>query len=273
MIKYSRRNITGADDAWSQNLMKLQVTAPASSCGTVQVHNSTISRALSDRGAPVGTVTDVPPASELEWESDTDTDTDADTDIGTDTDIDTDAGVEVAGPAGARNKAGQGNAVSPRVAVPASGARIGEGSFASRYSGAMLLHAFTDLVGASSVLGSAAQPVSGRRFDDVAMLTAICTVFTLGFASIEQAKYPDRAQVGPLAGIDVLPELRTLRPRLAALADGYDPLGLQRAFATAMLAARSPSVGCWPRPRCCARWASRPRSPVPCGAKSIRPEP
>ena len=36
---------------------------------------------------------------------------------------------------------------------------------------------------------------------------------------------------------DVLPELRTLRPRLAAIADGCDPLGLQRAFATAMLAA------------------------------------
>jgi hypothetical protein len=35
----------------------------------------------------------------------------------------------------------------------------------------------------------------------------------------------------------VLPELRTLRPRLAALADGCDPLALQRVFATAMLAA------------------------------------
>jgi hypothetical protein len=40
-----------------------------------------------------------------------------------------------------------------------------------------------------------------------------------------------------LAGISVLPELRTLRPRLAAIADGCDPLGLQRAFAQAMLAA------------------------------------
>ena len=35
----------------------------------------------------------------------------------------------------------------------------------------------------------------------------------------------------------MLPELRTLRPRLAALADGCDPLALQRVFATAMLAA------------------------------------
>jgi hypothetical protein len=60
---------------------------------------------------------------------------------------------------------------------------------------------------------------------------------------MEQAKYPDRAQVGPLAGIEVLPELRTLRPRLAAIADGVDPLGLQRAFAAAMLAAEPCTSG------------------------------
>jgi hypothetical protein len=53
--------------------------------------------------------------------------------------------------------------------------------------------------------------------------------------NLEQAKHPDRAQVGPTVGIEVLPELRTLRPRLAALADGCDPLKLQRVFATAML--------------------------------------
>jgi hypothetical protein len=123
-----------------------------------------------------------------------------------------------------------------RVGTPGS-ARITTGSYRSRYAGAMLLHAFGDRVCAGDVFASVGTPASGQRFDDVAVLTAVSTVFALGFASIEQAKYPDRAQVGPTVGIEVLPELRTLRPRLAALADGCDPLQLQQAFATAMLAA------------------------------------
>jgi len=43
---------------------------------------------------------------------------------------------------------------------------------------------------------------------------------------------------GPLAGIAALPELRTLRtlrPRLAALAEGCDPLELQAQLAKAMV--------------------------------------
>src|SRR5262249_37446332 len=96
----------------------------------------------------------------------------------------------------------------------------------------------TDRVGASDVFAAVGAPGAGRRrYDDVAVLTAMVTVFALGFASLEQAKHPDRAQVGPAAGIEVLPELRTLPPRLAALADASGPLGVQRAFATAMLAA------------------------------------
>jgi hypothetical protein len=128
------------------------------------------------------------------------------------------------------------------AAVEAAGgtARIGTGSFPTRYAGAALLHAFTDRVGAAGIFAAAAATDAeraGQRFDDLAVLCATSVVFGLGFASLEQAKHPDRAQVGPVAGIDVLPELRTLRPRLAAIADGCDPLGLQRAFATAMLTA------------------------------------
>jgi transposase len=120
-------------------------------------------------------------------------------------------------------------------------ARIATGRFDSRYAGAMLLHAFTDRVGASDLFAQAVGAVSpalaGRpqRFDDIAALSAASTVFALGFASLEQAKHPDRAQVGPVAGIDVLPELRTLRPRLAAIADRCDALALQRSLAKAML--------------------------------------
>src|SRR5262249_27462365 len=109
---------------------------------------------------------------------------------------------------------------SPQVG--GGSARIGTGEFGSRYAGAMLLHAFTDRVHAEQVFTQAttrqAPDAGGVRFDDLAVLTATSLVFGLGFASMEQAKHPDRAQVGPLAGITVLPELRTLRPRLAGIA-------------------------------------------------------
>ena len=48
---------------------------------------------------------------------------------------------------------------------------------------------------------------------------------------------PDAACAGPLAGLAVLPHLRTLRPALAAIADAADPLALQEMAARAMLAA------------------------------------
>jgi Transposase DDE domain. len=124
------------------------------------------------------------------------------------------------------------------VAGSGGSARIRQGSFFSRYAGSMLLHAFTDRVNATDVFTSVAAPeTSGYHFDDTAVLTGVSMLFSLGFKTMEQAKHPDRTQIGPLAGVTVLPELRTLRPRLAALADGCDPLALQRAFATAMLRA------------------------------------
>jgi len=106
----------------------------------------------------------------------------------------------------------------------------------------MLLHAFTDRVDATGVLSMAAAGGAGGgagsgpvRFDDVALLAATGMAFGLGAATIEQVKHLTAAEAGPLCGLARLPDLRTLRPRLAAIADGCDPLGLQRAFATAML--------------------------------------
>jgi hypothetical protein len=111
---------------------------------------------------------------------------------------------------------------------------------ATRYAGATLLYPFLSLVEAEHVLAAAAvgaRPTSraALRYDDLAVLTGTCVAFGLGFASVEQAKLPDRAQVGAVVGIDVLPELRTLRPRLAAVADACDPLAVQRKLASAML--------------------------------------
>jgi hypothetical protein len=117
----------------------------------------------------------------------------------------------------------------------AAGARILEGRFRSRYAGAMLLHAFAGRAGAGEIFQAAA----GRdgRPADVALLSATSICFALGAATIEQVKHLTAAAAGPLAGLAVLPDLRTIRPRLAAIADRTDPVALQRLFAAAMLAA------------------------------------
>jgi len=110
----------------------------------------------------------------------------------------------------------------------------------------MLLHAFTSASGAGAVLAGvgsgAGEPGGpGRRFADVAVLSAASICFALGAATIEQHKHLTAAHAGPLAGLAVLPDQRTLRPRLAAIADATDPAALQAMFAAAMLAAE-PSV-------------------------------
>ena len=102
----------------------------------------------------------------------------------------------------------------------------------SRYAGAMLLHAFLARAGAGTVLAAA-----GGEPRDVALLTAVSMCFALGAATTEQFKHLAAAEAGPLAGLGALPGLRVLRPELAKIADGTDPLKLQQMFASAMLAA------------------------------------
>src|SRR6266849_3392148 len=112
---------------------------------------------------------------------------------------------------------------------------VPEGVFRSRYAGAMLLHGFFARAGAGTVLaragGQAAEP------GDAAVLAAVSMCFALGAATTEQFKHLTAAEAGPLAGLGTLPGLRTLRPRLAQIADGSDPLAVQRLFASAMLTA------------------------------------
>ncbi|MGH3798923.1 MAG: putative transposase [Pseudonocardiaceae bacterium] len=122
-------------------------------------------------------------------------------------------------------------------------ARIGQGAVGSRYAGAMLLHAFFDRVDAAGVLGQACAGSARARYDDLGLLTGTCVAFALGVSSVEGIKHLIRSQAGPLAGLVAVPELRTLRPRLAALADRCDPLELQQRLAAAMLAADAPGLG------------------------------
>ncbi|MGH3226422.1 MAG: putative transposase [Streptosporangiaceae bacterium] len=128
----------------------------------------------------------------------------------------------------------------PGVVPPAfagtARAAAGSGVF-SRYAGAMLLHAYPGQAG--EILPDAA----GGDAREAALLSAVSMCFALGAATAEQVKHLVPAEAGPLAGLAVLPSLRTLRPRLAAIADAADPLKLQAAFATAMLAASPETSG------------------------------
>jgi len=100
----------------------------------------------------------------------------------------------------------------------------------------MLLHAFAGRPRAGQILAAAA----GGQPAGVALLSAVSSCFALGAATLEQFKHLAAADAGPLAGLGglgALPDLRTIRPELAALADRTDPVAVQRLFASAMLAA------------------------------------
>jgi Transposase protein len=129
---------------------------------------------------------------------------------------------------------GPGEPVPPQPAADAE-RPAGPVAVSSRYAGAMLLHAFGTRAGAGEILQAAAG--EDARPGDVALLSAVSLCFALGAATTEQFKHLAAAEAGPLAGLSRLPDLRTLRPGLAAIAGRTDPLRLQRMFAAAMLAA------------------------------------
>ena len=118
-------------------------------------------------------------------------------------------------------------------------ARIESGTVACRYAGAMLVHAFTDRIGARGLLSAgtgASAAGAGAPADDLGILVCTQMSFTLGALTLEQAKHLTGADAGALAGLTRLPSLRTWRQRLGELADGCDPLALQRRLASQMLA-------------------------------------
>ena len=113
----------------------------------------------------------------------------------------------------------------------------------SRYAGAMLAHAYYHRIGAEAILAAALPPGLARpRYDDLALLTATSLAFALGVSPAEGTRHLIPAQAGILAGIGRLPGLRTLRPRLSAIADRCGPLALQRQLGAAMLAADAPGL-------------------------------
>ena len=130
---------------------------------------------------------------------------------------------------------------TPGDEVPGAGlARITAGVHASRYAGAAVLYPYFDLVGAEDIF-STLSGARSRRCDDLSVLATGVMGFALGIDTLEGSKHLRRADAGVLVGVSAIPELRTLRSRLSHLADGSDPLALQRSFASATLAADPPT--------------------------------
>ncbi|HZJ04425.1 MAG TPA: hypothetical protein VFD59_03020 [Nocardioidaceae bacterium] len=154
--------------------------------------------------------------------------------------------------------------VEVEAVVPFAGsARIPTGSYRCRYAGAMLLYPYLHRVGAQAIFATLTGGPA-RRYGDLSVLTTATLGFALGAGTVEGTKHLRRAEAGPAVGLAVTPQLATLRARLSVLADGSDPLGLQRAFAAGMLAADpAPEPGAmtpwWSTPAA-GRWSSAPVS-------------
>lgn len=125
---------------------------------------------------------------------------------------------------------------APTAPAEAAPVAVATGERPSRYAGAMLLHPFLDALGAAEVFSAAGAGQSGR-YDDVAVLAVAMFGFALGATTIEAMKHLARLDAGAVVGLAAMPELRTLRPRLGVIAEGVDPLALQRAFAKALVSA------------------------------------
>ncbi|MGH3979550.1 MAG: putative transposase, partial [Pseudonocardiaceae bacterium] len=130
----------------------------------------------------------------------------------------------------------------PGTAVPQAAPGIEAGEYPCRYAGVMLAHACLDRLGAPELFtGLPGAP--WRRFDHAQIATFAVLALLLGVGSAEQVKTLVRAQAGPLIGAATSPELHTLRPRLAAIADAVDVAGLQRQLAAATLRLAGQSAG------------------------------
>ena len=157
---------------------------------------------------------------------------------------------EPAQPTAPNTQDAQASAAEPATAEPATAepvdsepvaaftgmSRVSTGTFLCRYAGAMLLHAYLDRVDAQAIFATLAGGPA-RRYDDLAVLCTATLGFALGIDTVEGAKHLRRAEAGVALGLTATPQLATLRARLSALADGSDPLAVQRAFAARMLAA------------------------------------
>jgi transposase len=241
LIRQDRRGTPGKVTAaqWEKaSAWRDQGVSDAEIGRRLKVAHTTVSRGLGPRGQapardgepgwapaePLFTEPGAVPETERETEREPETEPGAGAGAG--------AGAGGGGGGGAGGGGGGGGGLPPGGGLPAWPLPA-EGVFVSRYAGAMLLHAFFARAGAGSAL-----PASGERGPaDVALLSAASMCFALGADTIEQFKHLAAADAGPLAGLGVLPGLRSMRTHLARIADAADPVAVQAMFASAMLSA------------------------------------
>ena len=239
LIRHDRPGAPGrvTQEQWEQaRAWRAQGASDAEIGRRLQVAHTTISRGLGSRGqAP--DAGEGPPGWARAEPLFTGSEAGAEPGAGAGAEPEAGAGAEPEARAGAEPEAGAGAGAGPPPGreLPAWPLPA-EGVFASRYAGAMLLHAFFAQADAGGVLAAAGSGAD-RRPGDVPLLSAVSMCFALGADTVEQFKHLAAAEAGPLAGLGTLPGLRALRPRLAAIAGGTDPLRLQAMFASAMLAA------------------------------------
>jgi hypothetical protein len=217
------------------------------------VSAATISRRLAQRPQSVAEALDLADTSDVSGDDDTDDGTDKDTDEetdDTDTEIDTDTGTEtetetdtddtdkdvdiVADTYGTDDiVTGHDTEGPPEETDERSIEKIVSAERDCAYAGAMLLHGFFERAGAGAVL-QALPSGTARRYDAASLMLCTTFGFALGASSAEGTKHLLVTDAGALVGLDSFPHLRTLRPRLGALADLVDPIDVQVALAQAM---------------------------------------
>jgi Transposase protein len=129
-----------------------------------------------------------------------------------------------------------------QVVGPVGSPGLDAGSYPSRYAGAMLAYSYLERVGAGTVFAGL-DGAPWRRVDQAQLATFTVLALLCGVGSLEQIKTLVPGQAGPLVGLASSPELRTLRPRLAGIADRVDVLACQRSLAGGMLETAGHSAG------------------------------
>ncbi|MHB8340296.1 MAG: metallophosphoesterase family protein [Mycobacteriales bacterium] len=131
--------------------------------------------------------------------------------------------------------------LEPLPSEPAAGtglARLGIGEFATRYAWVSLHYPYLAAMGADAIFATLTGSPSCRY--NVAILVSARVGFALRIDTMQGVEHVRRAGAGSVLEVIAVPALPTLRLQMAALADGSDPLGLERAVALGMLPADVP---------------------------------
>lgn len=111
-----------------------------------------------------------------------------------------------------------------------------EGIISVQHAGAMMLHVPLFQLGLQKAFEAAGAKLAPARTHDLGgVLSTLTLGFGLGLANVEQFKFAVRGNLGPMAGIAVAPEIRTLRRKLGELSEQIDTVILTREVARGLI--------------------------------------